>query len=104
MNSQTLTLAVFSIALLCGGWAHHHVKHHGSKQHPVLNVGLRFTFAVSLFLAVWSCSSYALWLCGAPLNIGTIERGHMGEQWWLGPVCLVWAGLAYVELRRETKN
>jgi hypothetical protein len=100
MSSQVLTISVFAVALVCGGWAHHHAKQYG-KQHRVLDKALRLAFAISLFMAVWACSSYALWLWGAPLSIGTIARGHMADQWWLGPVCLIWAGLAYVELRRE---
>lgn len=98
--SGLLTILLWLAAWGVGAMGFLHTRRCGQKG---MAVGLRVVFAVMLTFAVWACVAYALWLAGAPLKIGTIERGIMGEQWWLGPLCLIWAGLAYVEIRRESK-
>lgn len=100
MNPSVLTLLLFVASLDCGAVAHHKAAGYGSAMPAAMRHLLRGAFAVCVFLGVWGSLTYALWLAGVPLKIGTIERGIMGEQWWLGPFCLIWAGLAYTQLRR----
>lgn len=99
MTPSLLTLLLFVGSLGCGAIAHHKVAGYGLGMPTAMRHLLCTTFGVCVFLGVWGSVTYALWLMGIPLTIGTIERGIMGGQWWLGPFCLIWAGLAYVQLR-----
>ncbi len=103
MTPDVLTVMLFGASLACGAIAHHRASRYGSKMSNGMAIAMRLCFGICTFLAVWCCSAYALWLAGVPLKIGTIERGIMGDQWWFGPLCLIWAGLTYVELRRESE-
>lgn len=98
--SGSLTILLWLTAWGVGAMGFLHTRRFGQKW---VTVVLRAVFAVMLTFAVWACVTYALWLTGVPLKIGTIERDIMGDQWWLGPLCLIWAGLAYIEIRRESK-
>lgn len=74
----------------------------GEKIPPLLRWPLRLSFGIVVFLAVWSTTSYALWAMGVTLTIGMIERGIMGEHWWLGPACIVYAAFIYAQLKRNS--
>ncbi len=104
MNPTIITLALFSASLTCGAIAYTHTEKFGSRMLPIFRYAIRFTFSGSVFLGVWASSSYAFWLMRVPLKIGTISNGKIADQWWLGPVCLIWAGLAYAELRSKDNN
>ncbi len=102
MVASVITLLLFLAALIGGGFAHQRVTIYGTKMPRVLGVTVRLLFGICVFMALWSSSASAFWLAGVQLTIGTINSGFMGDQWWLGPVCVIWAGLIFLHLRRES--
>lgn len=103
MDASTLTLLLFGCTLAVGFIAYRHTATLGREESLFMRTALRFTFGACVFLATWSCIAFALWAAGIDLKIGTITDGRMNETWWLGPFCIVWAVLAYVQLKRSTK-
>lgn len=102
MSESVITLLLFGAALAGGGIAHHRVATYGANMPRLIGIAMRLLFGICVFMALWSCTAYAFWLAGVQLKIGTINRGIMGDQWWLGPLWLIWAALTRYELRRES--
>lgn len=101
MDTSTSTLLLFGCALAVGFIAYRHTATLGHGESFFMRTALRVTFGTCVFLATWSCIAFALWAVGINLKIGTVSNGRMNETWWLGPLCIVWAVLAYVSLVRS---
>ncbi|WP_184108042.1 hypothetical protein [Paraburkholderia fungorum] len=43
--------------------------------------------------------TWALWAAGYPIVNGTIQRGLMGQNYWLGPVILAYAVVVWLMYR-----
>ncbi|CAE6794968.1 hypothetical protein R70006_05029 [Paraburkholderia domus] len=56
----------------------------------------RWSFVAATGLAAYVNSAWILWACGVPLAIGTVQDGRMGENYWLGPVAIVYAVLTFL--------
>lgn len=90
-----LTILIWLIACATGGIAFARTKQPGGRW----RIALRVMFGISVMLAIWSVVTYALWLAGVPLKIGTIQEGHMAENWWLPGFTVIWAALCYRSLK-----
>lgn len=101
MNSSVLTAALFGASLACGFIAYQRVRRYPNRRSRTAAVTMRLMFGLGVFMSVWTCSTDLLWRLGIPLRIGAIERGSMGETWWIGPVCVLWSVLVYWEIRRS---
>lgn len=64
----------------------------------------RFAVSVMSGLSFWVTTTYVAWLLGADLTIGTVERGEMGENWWLPIATIVFTVLGYWGLRPNREN
>ena len=102
VNSSVLTAGVLGAALACGVIAFQRVSRYPNRGPRTAAIAMRLMFGLGVFMAVWACSNDILWRLGIPLRIGTVERGLMAENWWIGPACIVWSVLVYLELRRDT--
>lgn len=104
MSPSEITNLIFAASLLVGAitlaWATR--TRLGEKMPPLLRWPTRLSFSLAVFLAAWSNTAYALWAMGVQLTIGTIERGIMGQQWWLGPTCILYAVFVYSNLKRQS--
>ncbi|WP_321809043.1 hypothetical protein [Burkholderia sp. BCC1993] len=70
--------------------------------------GLRYLFALLGGTAVNVVLTWGLWAIGFPIVNGTIRRGLMGANYWLGPAILAYAVLVWLfyrgALRREQRT
>ncbi|RQR65236.1 hypothetical protein [Burkholderia sp. Bp9015] len=68
--------------------------------------GLRYLFALMGGSAANVLLTWATWACGFAVSNGTIKRGIMGENYWLGPTMLAYATIVWLAyragLRRES--
>lgn len=99
MTIELLTVMIFAASFVCGGIAFHRSARYDENDRTLVHFAARVSFGITFFLAVWACAAYAMWLMGTPLKIGTVADGRMAEFWWLGPSCLILAGLMRVVLR-----
>lgn len=91
-----LTILIWLIAFATGGIAFARTKKQPGDRWRIVQ---RVIFSLSVMLAIWSVVTYALWLAGVPLKIGTIQDGHMAENWWLPGFTVIWAALSYRSLK-----
>lgn len=59
----------------------------------------RYMFALLGGMSFNIISTYALWAMGLPVMNGTIKRGLMGENYWLGPAVLAYAIVVWLAYR-----
>jgi len=60
----------------------------------------RYMFAFIAGLATNVISTWALWAIGYPIINGTIKRGLMAANYWLGPVILAYAVILWLVYRK----
>ncbi len=67
----------------------------------------RYLFAVTGGLAFNVVVTWGLWAAGYPVTNGTIRRGLMGSNYWLGPAILAYSVIAWLfyrgSLAKETR-
>ncbi|MFC0698275.1 hypothetical protein [Paraburkholderia humisilvae] len=67
----------------------------------------RYMFALMGGVAFNVVATWGLWAIGYPMVNGTIQRGLMAENYWLGPVILAYAVVVWMVYRhalaKETK-
>jgi len=61
---------------------------------------LRLSFSGVVGLAVFSNLAFVVWAAGSPIALGVVERGQMGEHYWLGPFTMLYAILIRIVLKR----
>ena len=61
--------------------------------------GLRYLFALIGGSATNVLLTWATWACGFAVSNGTIKRGIMGENYWLGPTMLAYAAIVWLVYR-----
>lgn len=59
----------------------------------------RYMFALLGGMSFNIISTYSLWAMGLPVMNGTIKRGLMGENYWLGPAVLAYAVVIWLAYR-----
>jgi len=64
----------------------------------------RIVFSIMLILTVWVSSTYAAWLIGFEISIGTVKSDLMAENWWLPIVTIVWTILTYFAFRADSTH
>lgn len=55
-------------------------------------------------VALYVILAWALWALEAPMAIGTVRDGRMGEHYWLGPAVLCYAIFCYALLGHFRKQ
>ncbi len=102
MDFQTATAVIAVVSLLCGAEAYRRTAALGDKLPAWARELARFNVALCVVLAVWGCTTFALWIGGANLAIKAVKTGEMHKAWWLGPVALAWGAFSYSGLRGAT--
>ncbi|WP_423383564.1 hypothetical protein [Burkholderia sp. LMG 32019] len=68
----------------------------------------RFMFALMGGTATYVVMTWGLWAVGVPIVTGTVKRGLMAENYWLGPAILAYTVVVWMAyrgaLRREGKS
>lgn len=68
----------------------------------------RYLFAFAGGMAANVVLTWGMWAAGFPIDNGTVRRGLMGENYWLGPVLIIYAVLVWLAyrtgLRREDER
>jgi len=59
----------------------------------------RYMFALLGGMSFNIVTMYVLWATGLPVMNGTIHRGLMGENYWLGPAVLAYAVVVWLAYR-----
>jgi hypothetical protein len=60
----------------------------------------RYVFAVSAGLAADVIATFGLWAIGFPIINGTIRRGLIAANYWLGPVILAYTVFVWFSYRK----
>lgn len=99
-----LTISLFTAAIAAGAYVYWRSSTLGDLLPNLWRFTSRSTFALAVFLAVWSLTTYSLWAAGVRLSIRTIETGAIKDAWWLPPATILFAVAAYWHLRKNTSK